>query len=147
MRSQSHLRNTELSILSYTGRGAFVRSEEQLLLTFEKFRKALFDSDTQALREMIGEDYQGFDLHGQPQDMKMILDAYCPGGVKLDSYDVEDLDTRIIENVGIITGTGRIQGTYAGHKFGHHVRFLDLYVQRDGRWRLCMSQVTPLGAV
>ena len=122
-------------------------SEEQLLLTFERFRKALFDSDTQALREMIVEDYQGFDLHGQPQDMKMILVAYCPGGVKLDSYDVEDLDTRIIGNVKIITGKGRIQGAYGGDNFGHHVRFLDLYVQRDGLWRLYMSQVTPLGAI
>ena len=88
-------------------------SEEQLLLTLERFRKALFDSDTQALREMIVGDYQGFDPHGRPQDMKMILEAYCPGGVNYDSYDVEDLDTRIIGNVGIITGKGRIRGTYA----------------------------------
>lgn len=118
--------------------------EEQLLLTFESFREALFDSDAKALREMIAEDYLGFDPQGQPQDMKMILEAYRPGGVKLNQYNVKDLETRIIGDVGIITGQGRIQGTYASHEFGHHVRFLDLYVLRDGRWRLYLSQVTPL---
>ena len=121
-------------------------SEEQLMQSFERFRKALFDCDADALREMIAEDYRGFDPQGQLQDKRMTLEAYCPGGVKLDRYDVEDLETRIIERVGIITGTGRIQGRYADSVFEHHVRFLDVYVHEDGRWRLYVSQVTPLDA-
>jgi len=124
-----------------------VSSKEQLLQTFERFRKALFDCDANALREMIAEDYQGFDPQGQLQDKKMTLEAYCPGGVRLERYDVEDLEIRIIEKVGIITGTGRIQGKYAESVFAHHVRFLDIYVDKDGRWRLYLSQVTPLEAV
>ena len=118
-------------------------SKEQLLMTFERFKEALFNSDTETLREMIAEDYQGFDPQGQPQDMKMILEAYRPGGVKLDRYDVENLAIRIVGDVGIITGKGCIQGTYAGHEFGHQLRFLDLYVHREGGWRLYVSQVTP----
>ena len=119
-------------------------SKEQLLRTFERFKKALFDSDVDSLREMIAEDYQGFDPQGQPQDMNMILEAYRPGGVKLDKYDVDDLKIRIIGDVGLITGKGSIQGTYSVHKFMHHVRFFDLYIQRDGGWLLYFSQVTPL---
>ena len=122
-------------------------SDEQLLLIFERFRKAMFDSDDKALQEMIAEDYRGFDPRGQPQDRKMILESFRPGGVKLDIYEVEDIETQIIGDVGMITGKGRIQGTYAEHKFAHHIRFLDLYVQRDGLWRLYLSQVTPLEAV
>ena len=122
-------------------------SEEQLMQTFERFRKALFDCDTGALRELIAEDYRAYDPQGRLQGKKMILEAYCPGGVKLDRYDVEDLEIRVIEKVGIITGTGRIQGTYGGSAFAHHVRFLDVYLYRDGLWRLYVSQVTPLEAV
>ena len=121
-------------------------SEEHLLLVFDRFREALLASDSGALREMIAEDYQGFDPQGQPQNLTMILEAYRPGGVKLQRYDVEDLETRIIGDVGIITGSGRIEGRYAEYEFSHHVRFLDLYVQRDGRWQLYLSQVTPLGS-
>ncbi len=122
-------------------------SEEQLMLTFDRFRDALFDSDTKALREIVAEDYQGFDPQGQVRDYEMVLEAYRPGGVKLEAYEVEDLEKRIVGDVGIITGKGRIQGTYAEHEFAHHVRFLDLYVQKNGRWRLYLSQVTPLGVV
>ena len=122
-------------------------SKEQLLQTFERFRKALFDRDVNALREMIAEDYQGFDPQGQRQDKKTTLEAYCPGGVKLERYDVADLEIRIIGKVGIISGTGRIQGTYAESVFAHHLRFLDVYIDENGHWRLYLSQVTPLEAV
>ena len=108
-------------------------AEEQLLLTFERFKEALFDSDVETLREIIAEDYQGFDPQGQPQDLKMILEAYRPGGVKLDRYDVEDLEMRIIGDVGIIIGKGCIRGTYADHEFEHRVRFLDMYIHKRRR--------------
>jgi ketosteroid isomerase-like protein len=121
-------------------------SEEQLLSAFERFKKALFDSDVAALRALIADDYRGFDPQGRPQSREMMLEAYRPGGVVLDRYDVEDLRTRVIGDVGIITGTGRVEGRYAECRFAHHVRFVDLYVHRDGRWQLYLGQVTPLGA-
>lgn len=75
----------------------------------------------------------------------MILEAYRPGGVTLDAYDVEEIDARIIAPVGMITGKGRIRGKYAGYEFEDLVRFVDVYIDRGGRWQLYYSQVTPLG--
>lgn len=122
-------------------------SEEQLLQSFERLRKALFDRDTEIIREMIAEEYHGFDPRGRVQDRQAILEAYCRGGVELDRYDVEDLQVRIIGKAGIITGTGRIHGKYAESEFAHYLRFLDLYIRSGGLWRLYLSQVTPLEAV
>jgi len=117
-----------------------------LLGTFEKIQAALFDCDVKALEELIAEDYIGYDPAGNPQDLKMTLDAYKPGGVQLDRYDVEDIEVRIVGEVGIITGKGYIHGTFAGTEFEHDLRFLDLYIMRDGSWRLYLSQVTPLAS-
>jgi len=121
-------------------------SEEDLLTTFNGFREALFESDVEALQELIAEDYHGFDPQGRPQDKAMTLDAYRPGGVKLEKYEVEELETRVIGDVGIISGRGRIQGAFGEFTFGHDLRFLDLFVHKDGRWRLFLSQSTPLEA-
>lgn len=119
-------------------------SKTQLLAVFEKFRQALFHCDSDALGQMIADDYRGFDPQGQPHDRNMILEAYRPGGVALDAYDVKELETRIIGPVGIVTGRGRIHGEYTGHDFEHLVRFVDVYVRRGGCWQLYYSQVTPL---
>jgi hypothetical protein len=119
----------------------------QLLETFDKLRNALFTNDVQMLKWLMTEEYVGFDPLGNPQDLKMSLDAYQPGCAQLDRYDAEEIEARVIGEVGIITGKGYIHGTFAGSEFEHNLRFLDLYIHREGRWQLYLSQVTPLGAV
>lgn len=123
-----------------------MNKRDRLLEASDDFRKALFSNDIQAMHELMAEDYTGFDPLGNPQDRKMSIDAYRPGGVKLGTYDTDDLESRIIGDVGIITGKGHIKGEFAGHEFEHKLRFLDLYVYREGRWQLYLSQVTPLGS-
>jgi hypothetical protein len=118
--------------------------KEILLSVFEKLRKALFDCDAEALQGLIAEDYVGYDPNGNPQDRKMTLEVYQPGGAKLDTYDVGGVEVRIAGEIGIITGTGYIHGTFADAEFEHDLRFLDIYIMRDGDWRLYLSQVTPL---
>ena len=121
-----------------------MEDEKILLDVFEKFRKALFDCDVQTLQGLIAEDYIGYGPNGHPQDRKVTLEAYQQGGVQLDTYDVEGVEVRIAGEIGIITGTGYIHGTFAEAEFEHDLRFLDIYIVRDGSWRLYLSQVTPL---
>jgi ketosteroid isomerase-like protein len=120
--------------------------KKSLLATFEKFKAALFANDVAALEGMMTEDYIGYDPQGNSQDLKMCLEAYQPGCAKLDKFDVEEIDARVIGEVGIITGKGHIHGAFAGCEFEHHLRFMDLYVLRAGYWRLQLTQVTPLAA-
>ena len=87
--------------------------KESLLEVFERIRQALFDCDTGSLQELIAEDYVGYDPAGNPQDLGMTLEAYQPGAARLDRYDVEDVEVRIIGEVGVITGKGYIHGTFA----------------------------------
>ena len=117
----------------------------QLLDAFDKFKDALLSNEVKALDMLIADEYVGFDPYGAPQDKEMILDAYKPGAVKIDKYDSEDVEARVIGEVGIITGKGYIYGTFGGSEFEHSLRFLDLYVCREGKWQLYMSQITPLG--
>lgn len=124
--------------------GGEVSEKERLLQAFEAFRRALFDCDTGALDALIAPDYQGFDPNGQPQGRDVILSAYRPGGVRLEAYDIEDLDARVAGEAGWVTGIGRIRGAWGEHVFDHHVRFVDVYVRSGERWQLAYSQVTPL---
>jgi hypothetical protein len=120
-------------------------SKDQLLDAFDCLRSALLSNDVQALEKVLAYEYIGYDPSGDPQDRKMSIEAYQPGCANLDTYEVEDVAVRIIGEVGVITGTGYIHGTFAGCEFEHTLRFLDIYVDRDGGWQLYLSQVTPLG--
>jgi len=123
-----------------------MHNSDTLLQAFEMFRDALMSNDVEQLDRLMADDYMGFDPLGNPQDKALSMAAYQPGVATLDRYDAEDVNTRIVGEVGIITGKGYIHGMYAGGEFAHNVRFLDMYVMRDGRWQLYLSQVTELPA-
>jgi hypothetical protein len=74
----------------------------------------------------------------------MTLKAYQPGAVKLDRYNAEETEIRVVGDVGIITGVGDIHGVFGDDEFEHRLRFLDLYIRRGDGWQLYLSQVTPL---
>jgi len=116
---------------------------DQLSYTFNMIRDALLSNDIQMLKKLIAEEYIGYDPQGNPQDLQMTLEAYQPGAVKLNRFDAEGIKARMIGDVGIITGLGYIQGIFANCEFEHRLRFLDLYIFRDDRWQLFLSQVTP----
>lgn len=116
----------------------------KLLETFTLLREALLTNDTSVIESLIADDYTGYDPLGKPQDKKMSVDAYQPGCVKLDRYEVMDIETRMMGEVGVITGKGYLHGDFAGVEFDHKLRFLDLYVYRDDRWQLYLSQVTTI---
>lgn len=118
-----------------------------LLATFDKLRQALHTNDVQVLNMLIAEEYVGFDPRGNPQDKTMIIDAYKLGAARLDKYSLDDVTTLVIGSVGIISGKGYIHGKYAEFEFEHSLRFLDIYIHREGRWQLYLSQVTPLREV
>ena len=119
-------------------------SKGTLLAAFQELRGALLTNDVDKLEQLIAKDYIGYDLHGNPQDLKITLEAYQPGCSDLDIYDIEDIDGRIIGDVGIITGKGYVHGTFAEYEFEHYLRFMDIYIFRNGSWQFYLSQVTPL---
>jgi len=124
-----------------------MRETTQILEVFESIRSALLSNDVQALELLLAKDYLGFDPSGNPQDKQMVLNAYQPGAARIDKYDLERVEARVVGDVGIITGEGHIEGTYVDTLFEHSLRFLDLYVYREDNWQLYMSQVTPLRSV
>ena len=115
-----------------------------ILAAFEGVRSALLSNDSQALTELVAEDYRGFDPHGTEHDRDMMLEAYRPGGVDLDVYETSDVTSQVIGEIGLLMGVGKLSGRYEEHEFSHNLRFLDVYVLRDGSWRLLVSQVTEI---
>jgi hypothetical protein len=122
---------------------ALTRTED-LLKAFEETRRALLGNDADALARLLADDYWGVDPSGGKQDRAMMLRAYGPGGVHLDTYETSDVAARIVGDVGLVMGVGTLSGRYGEHHFEHNLRFLDVYVHRGSTWLLSVSQVTEV---
>jgi ketosteroid isomerase-like protein len=117
-----------------------------LLEAFRSVRDALLAGDTEAIRELYAEDFRSHSLHGDVEGREAVLEAFAPGGVSLDMFEVEDLAVEVFGEVGILTGLGSISGRFERKEFRHRVRFVDVFLRRDGRWRYHFSQSTEIAA-
>jgi ketosteroid isomerase-like protein len=119
---------------------------EGLLEAFRGVRDALLAGDTEAIRDLYAEDFRSHSLHGDVEGREAVLEAFAPGRVSLEMFEVEDLEVEVFGEVGILTGLGSISGRFDRKEFRHRVRFVDIFVRREGRWRYHFSQSTEIAA-
>ena len=125
-------------------KSASVPGREGLLAAFRAVRDALLAADMEALQDLYAEDFRSHSVRGDVEGRAAVLEAYGPGGVRLDMFEVEDLAVEVIGEVGLLTGLGSISGRYDDAEFRHRVRFVDIFLRRDGRWRYYFSQSTEV---
>ena len=119
---------------------------ESLLAAFGAVRDALLNGDRDAIRALYAEEFRSHSLSGDIEGRETVLEAFGPGGVRLDMFEVEDLAAEVFGEVGILTGQGSISGRFDKSEFRHRVRFVDVFLRRDGRWRYHFSQSTEIAA-
>jgi ketosteroid isomerase-like protein len=117
--------------------------KEALMATFQEFRDALFASDVPVLDRILAADYRGYNLRGDLEGREVVLEAYAPGAVSLEKFEVRELQVDVVGEVGIFTGKGYIAGSFGGEGWEHYLRFCDIYVDREGAWKLLLSHATP----
>jgi ketosteroid isomerase-like protein len=118
--------------------------QADVLKTFDEIRRAMLANDAAVLSRHVADDYRGSDAGGRSHGREQYLAAYGPGGVTLETFDVSDLRTTAWTDTVLVTGVALIRGAYQDQRFEHRLRFLDVYRQRDGAWRLVASSATDV---
>jgi ketosteroid isomerase-like protein len=115
-----------------------------LLATFVAITEAERRGDVDEVARHVADDFRGADPGGEPQDREKMLAGHRRADVRVESLDTSELETRIVGEVGLVTGRLRIGGRAAGERFELRLRFLDVFAWRDGRWWLIASHGTPI---
>jgi hypothetical protein len=121
-------------------------NDPTILAAFERIRSAMLANDADALRAAVAADYLGSDAGGRAHDREGMLAAYGPGGVRLELFEVPALEIRSWADTALLLGDARIRGSWGDQTFAHDLRFLDVYVRRDGAWLLIASHVAERAA-
>lgn len=115
---------------------AAVQQREELL------REGMLAADTAVLGSLWAPEYLSTSAVGHTSNRAESIVAYGSGLVKVDSAVVRDLDVRAYGTTAVALGMLDWSGAAAARPFRGTVRFLHVWVQRDGDWRLVASQLT-----
>jgi ketosteroid isomerase-like protein len=116
-------------------------SEGQELVQIEhEFGEAYKQHDAATLGRLLADDFFYTDEDGQVLNKTQYLDRAAH--TRLDSYRLDDMKARLYGETGVVTSRLSGHGTYGGKGTKFDVRYTDVFVKRDGRWQLVVSQDT-----
>ena len=127
-----------------TSIGGISKVEQEIRETEGRRISALVKLDIAELDRILAEDLTYVHAGGRV-DTKAGLIAFWQSGGRWESIDREDIQVRVTNDAGVITGKAHYKGTrQSGEPRNLDVQFTAVYLQRDGRWQLAAYQSTRL---
>jgi hypothetical protein len=142
-----------LVLLGASGRGARLAAQgtagtvtpEDSVRAVELSRaQILVRADTAALSRIVADEFVEISRFGQLRTKADNIRDIASGDLKLQSVKYDSLVVRIYGDVAVLRGIADNAGTFRGFPFTGKVRYLRLFIRRDGRWQAVAMEQTPL---
>jgi ketosteroid isomerase-like protein len=106
--------------------------------------EAIVRKDRAAIAANMADDFLQIRDNGQVGNKEQFLAAIMAPELVIEPYKVEDFSVRQYGDVALVGGTTKMKGSYAGHAFSSHYRYIDVYVRSGGKWKISSVQITPI---
>jgi ketosteroid isomerase-like protein len=117
---------------------------EALTRQADAWDKAIVRKDRAAIAANMADDFRQIDGAGDIEDKRSFVEGVLSDKLRIDPYTVEDFEVRLYGDVALLSGRTRMTGSYDGKAFTSHYRYIDVYVRRNGVWRIASVQITRL---
>ena len=118
-------------------------ADEEIRQVARRYFDARIANDTTVVRGLLAVDYIGINSSGVMGDRASALRLpmnVTPMGQRIVAFEHDSLHVRVYGTTAIMTGIRIPHGP--GGPMGGGVRFMLVFVQRDGRWQIVASQST-----
>jgi hypothetical protein len=106
--------------------------------------QTLLRADTAALSRIVGDEFFEISRLGQVRTKADNIRDIASGDLRLLSVKYDSLAVRIYGDVAVLRGIADNAGTFRGFPFTGKIRYMRIFIRRDGRWQAVAMQQTPL---
>jgi uncharacterized protein DUF4440 len=106
--------------------------------------QALLHADTAALSRMVADEFVEISRLGQLRTKADNIRDIGSGDLHLQTVRYDSLVVRLYGDVAVLRGIADNTGTFRGFPFAGKIRYLRIFIRRDGRWQAVAMQQTPL---
>lgn len=115
-----------------------------LTLQAAAWDSAIVRKDIAAIAGNMTEDFRQIRWNGDVVDKTTFLRDITVPDLVIDPYTVEEFSVRVYGDVALLCGRTRMTGRYGAAGFQTHYRYIDVYVRREGTWKVCSVQITKI---
>ena len=110
----------------------------------DRWDKAIVAKDRVGIESNMADDFRQIDGAGNVESKRSFVEDLLSPALTIDPYTVEESEIRLYGDVALLSGRTRMTGHYEGKPFATHYRYIDVYVRRDGAWRIVSVQISRL---
>lgn len=118
----------------------------QLQAQAERWDRAIVAKDRAAIVGNMAPDFRQIDGEGHLEDFDSFVAGLMDPQLQISPYTVQDFEIRLYGDVAVLSGRTHMTGSYADKPFETDYRYIDLYVKRQGQWKIVSVQITKLPA-
>jgi hypothetical protein len=120
------------------------KAGDELLQTQVRRFEALIENDQIELEQLLADDLIYTHSNAQVENKQEFLSTLKSQKLIYKSVQPDELKVRLLGSVGIITGKADIVVEQEGKINTFHLRFMDVYTKRKGRWQQVGWQSTRI---
>ena len=118
---------------------------EQTLIDLDASRmNAMVAGDVATLNAILADDLSYCHSSASVDTKQSLIEGIQCGATTFDSIQPADVEARVYGSSGVVTGTARFNVSTRNGKLDFGVRFIDVWVQKDGGWQMVAWQSTRL---
>jgi len=111
----------------------------------QRLAAAWLKGDRAFIEALLASDWTVTDPSGRTLGRQQVLDqTFLTTDRKIEAMSVDDVKVRVFGDTAVATGRTRATGSYRGNAASVVLRFTDVFVRRDGRWQIIVSQGTTV---
>lgn len=115
-----------------------------LTLISEDWDRAIVRKDAAGIAKNMAKDFRHIGGDGEVEMRERFLTDLISPEIEIDPYTVEEFDVRVYGDVALLSGLTRMTGRYAGQPFRSQYRYIDVYVRRNGEWKVVSMQISRI---
>ena len=104
--------------------------------------EAMKKGDADKLASILADDWVGVNVgSGEDGSRQAYLNDVKTGALKLESTEVGPMDVKVLGDVAVVQGSSTDKSTYKGKDISGKYYWMDVFVERSGKWVAVRSQV------
>jgi hypothetical protein len=150
-RSRAFVAGWVACLVSLTAAGPGARAEgpaakDEVLQREDARIAAMIKPDPAALEELLADDLSYVHSSGVVDTKQEFVESVRSGRLKYKSFEREGLASRFYGDVAVLTGRANVMVLSSGAELDVRVRFTEVWVKRDGKWRMAAWHSTRVPA-
>lgn len=129
-----------LGFLALPFAAAFGAPEDEVSRAEDLRYRAMIVGDWKAFADMLADEFVYHQPSGRVSDKKAYVQYTATGDIRIKTAERYDVKIHVYGNVATAVGSTRLDIEQKGEPRKVDLRYLNVWVKRDGRWRLAARQ-------